>query len=120
MRSTKLAIVKTSAKAGYVRSLHVFEIRDDGWVRGDFSIEVDSIHIGTWFSPQNVISIVDKISHHDYNGIEPGTLVAVGSDGTVGIVTQRKGSQYVILDPATGKERLCSWEGVRPLQQNTT
>jgi hypothetical protein len=118
MRSTKLAIVKTSAKAGYVRSLHVFEIRDDGWVRGDFSTEVDSWHIGTWFSPQNVISIIDKISYHDYNGIEPGTLVAVGDFGFVGIVTQRKGSQYVILDPTTGKDRLYSWEKVRPLQQN--
>lgn len=115
----KIAIVRVSAKAGHVKAVHVFEFRDDGWLRGWPTTEPLPRHAngrGAWYAPKNVITIVEQTKSHDYNGIQPGTLVQ-HFDGPPKILKERRGAIYVMLNPQNGEEYAVSWEGVVPVCQ---
>jgi hypothetical protein len=114
----KIAVVRVSAKAGHVRTVHIIESRDDGWIRGTPSSEPVPRHTngaGAWYSPKHVVTIVEQTRSHDYNGIEPGTLVQ-HFGGSPRILKERRGAHYVMLDPQNGEEYGVSWEGVVPFQ----
>jgi len=113
----KIAVVRVSAKAGHLRTIHILESRDDGWIRGTPTSEPLPRHpngAGAWYSPKHVIIIVEQTRSHDYNGIQPGTLVQ-HYDGPPRILKERKGAHYVMLDPRNGEEYATSWEGVVPV-----
>ena len=115
MKSTEIAVIKTSPKNGYARMLHVWEVRDDGWVRGDFHSELPSHNRGMWVAPHNILGIHKKTSGWDYNGIKEGTLVNF-LNGQVGLVTARLGAHYRVMDSSTGEIRQVPWEEVVPVE----
>ena len=114
----KIAVVRVSAKAGHLRTIHILESRDDGWVRGTPTAEPiprSQRQSGAWYSPKNVITVVEQTRSHDYNGIEPGTLVS-HFGGPPRILKSREGANYLLLDPRDGEEYGVGWEGVAPIQ----
>lgn len=115
-KCSEVAVIRTSPKNGHARMLHVWEVREDGWVKGDFHSETPSPNRGLWVAPHNVLGIHKKTGGWDYNGIQPGTLVNF-LNGEVGLVTARLGAHYRVLDSSTGKERQVLWEEVVPVEK---
>jgi hypothetical protein len=115
----QIAVVRVSAKAGHIKALRVIEKRHDGWIRC-VTLEKGSQRDprGVWFAPHHVLSFHSETQSYDYNGIESGTLVNFWGD-QFGIVTERKGAQYTVLDPTSGEERNMSHEGIVPVMQSS-
>lgn len=119
MKSTEIAVIKTSPKNGYARMLHVWEVRDDGWVKGDFHSDAPRPNRGMWVAPHNILGIHKKVSGWDYNGIKAGTPVNF-LNGQVGLVTARLGAHYRVMDSSTGEVRQVPWEEVVPVEFDTS
>ena len=115
MKSTEIAVIKTSPKNGYARMLHVWEVRDDGWVKGDFHSEIPRPNKGMWVAPHNILTIEKKTGGWDYNGIKEGTLVNF-LNGQVGLVVARLGAHYRVMDSSSGEVRHVPWEEVVPVE----
>ena len=117
MNSTQIAVIKTSPKNGYARMLHVWEVRDDGWVKGDFHSDIVRPNKGMWVAPHNILAMVKKTKGWDYNGIQEGTLVNF-LNGQVGLVVARLGAHYRVMDSSNGEVRQIPWEEVVPVEKS--
>lgn len=115
MKSTEIAVIWTSPKNGYARMLHVWEVRDDGWVKGDFHSETPHPCKGMWVAPHNILTMVKKAAGWDCNGIKEGTLVNF-LNGQVGLVIARFGGNYRVMDSSTGGVLQVPWEEVVPVE----
>lgn len=115
MKSTEIAVIKTSPKNGFIRMLYIWETRDDGWVRGDFNSDIPRPNRGAWVAPHNILSVHKKVSGWDYNGIQVGTLVNF-LNGQVGLVTARLGAHYRVVDSSSGEIHHTPWEEVVPVE----
>jgi len=118
-----IAVVRVSAKAGHIRAVRVMEKRHDGWIRGVMTTGEEPKKSflnreGSWYAPHNVISLHEETRSYDYNGIEPGTLVEWWS-GRLGIVRERSGAWYVVVNPETGEDQQVSHEKIVPVMQTS-
>jgi len=125
MRSTKIALILMSSKAGHVQKLWVYEERTNGWIRaGEEQEFLPGRTASAWHAPHNITATFDvaalnsKSSSHDWGGIAPGTLVEVGlaDENTTGIVIERKGPRYVVLPHGRSAPIEVSWTVVVPAE----
>jgi hypothetical protein len=112
----KVAIVKVSQRAGMLKSMYVYEMRSDGWFRA--GIDRDPSWKGQWFAPKNLIQLIEAdtpdVRNYDYNGVEPGTLVAYWGDHQ-GVVVGRKGAKYNVLPHGGSNPIQVDWSQVVPV-----
>jgi hypothetical protein len=112
----KVAIVKISHRAGTLKSIYVYEMRDDGWFRG--GPEREPSWKGQWYAPKNLVQLVEadapECKSYDYNGIEPGTLVEYWGDEQ-GIVVSRKGAKYMVLPNGGSRPIQVDWGNLVPV-----
>jgi hypothetical protein len=128
MKSTRIAIVRVSPKAGNVKHLWIYEERRNGWIQGgpDQSYSPGR-SFASWHAPHHVLKIVDigtvsspRGSSYDWNGIQPGTLVEMWDGSYQGIVIDRKGAKYVILRNGDPRPIEVTWESVVPVDHDDT
>ena len=112
----KVAIVRVSQKAGMLKSVYVYKVREDGWFHGGPDREAS--WKGQWYAPKNLIQMIEadtpEVRNYDYNGIEPGTLVEFWG-GQQGVVLSRKGAKYTILPHGETKPTTVDWDAVVPV-----
>jgi hypothetical protein len=125
MRSTKIALILMSPKAGHVQKLWVYEERSNGWLRaGEEQEFLPGRTSSAWHAPHNVTVTFDvaalnsKSSSFDWGGIIPGTFVEVElpDENTTGIVIERKGPRYVVLPHGRSAPIEVSWTAVVPAE----
>ena len=125
MRSTKIALILMSPKAGHVQKLWVYEERSNGWIRaGEEQEFLPGRTFSAWHAPHNITATFDiaavnsKSSSFDWGGITPGTLVDIELPGetTTGIVIERKGPRYVVLPHGRPAPIEVSWTAVVPAE----
>ena len=113
----KVAIVRVSQKAGLLKSVYVYQVREDGWFRG--GTDREESWKGHWYAPKNLVQLIEadapECRSYDYNGIEPGTLVEYWGGSYQGVVLSRKGAKYTILPNGGSKPVTVDWEAVVPI-----
>jgi hypothetical protein len=126
-KSTKIAIVRVSPKAGNIKHLWIYEERRNGWIQGGPDQTYSpGRSFASWHAPHHVLKIVDigtvqaTLGPYDWNGIQPGTLVDMWGGRYQGIVIDRKGAKYTIL--RNGDSLVCevTWESVAPVDIDDT
>jgi hypothetical protein len=125
MRSTKIALILMSPKAGHVQKLWVYEERSNGWIRaGEEQEFLPGRTSSAWHAPHNVtakfdVAALNSKSSFDWGGIAPGTLVEVefwGNSASTGIVIERKGPVYVVLLHGDSAPIEVSWTVIVPAE----
>jgi hypothetical protein len=124
MRSTKIALILMSPKAGHVQKLWVYEERSNGWIRaGEEQEFLPGRTSSAWHAPHNVtakfdVAALNSKSSFDWGGIAPGTLVEVElpDENTTGIVIERKGPRYVVLPHGRSAPVEVSWTVIVPAE----
>jgi hypothetical protein len=124
MRSTKIALIMMSPKAGHAQKYWVYEERPNGWIRaGEEREPRHEWRGGAWHAPHNVtakfdVAALNSKDSFDWGGITPGTLVEVELPSSVarGIVIERKGPVYVVLLHGGCAPVEVSWTGVVPAE----
>lgn len=121
-KSTKIAIVRVSPKAGNIKHLWIYEERRNGWIQGGPDQTYSpGRSFASWHAPHHVLKIVDigtvqaQLGPYDWNGIPPGTLVDMWGGSYQGIVIDRKGAKYVILRNGDPRPIEVTWESVAPV-----
>jgi hypothetical protein len=121
-KSTKIAIVRVSPKAGNVKRLWIYEERRNGWIRGGPEQNYfPGRTFASWHAPHHILKIVDigtvavELGPYDWNGIQPGTLVDIWGGSSQGMVVGRKGAKYEVLLLGSGKPVEVTWENVVPV-----
>ena len=120
-KSTRIAIVRVSPKAGNVKHLWIYEERRNGWIQAGPEQNYSGRTFASWHAPHHVLKIVDigtvavERGPYDWNGIQPGTLVDMWDGSYQGIVIDRKGAKYVILRNGDPKPIEVTWESVVPV-----
>jgi hypothetical protein len=124
MRSTKIALIMMSPKAGHVQKLWVYEERPNGWIRAGEDPVAHLARGWAWHAPHNVtakfdVAALNSKSSFDWGGIAPGTLVEVefwGNSASTGIVIERKGPMYVVLLHGDSVPIEVSWTVIVPAE----
>lgn len=127
-KSTKIAIVRVSPKAGNVKHLWIYEERRNGWIHGGPEQNYNPGRtFASWHAPHHVLKVIDigtvnapGGAGYDWNGIAPGTLVEMWSGSYQGIVIERKGAKYVILRHGDSAPIEVTWESVVPVDVDDT
>jgi hypothetical protein len=121
-KSTKIAIVRVSPKAGNIKHLWIYEERRNGWIQGGPDQTYSpGRSFASWHAPHHVLKIVDlgtvqaEWGAYDWNGIQPGTLVDMWGGSCQGLVIERKGVKYVVLRLGDSKPLEVTWESVVPV-----
>jgi len=120
VKSTKVAVVRVSPKAGNVKHLWIYEERANGWIQGGPE-QTYSPTFASWHAPQHILKVVDigtvavELGAYDWNGIQPGTLVDLWGGSQKGVVTGRRGTKYDVLLLGSGRPIEVPWWGVVPV-----
>jgi len=121
-KSTRIAVVRVSPKAGNVKHLWIYEERRSGWIRGGPEQNYSPGRtFASWHAPLHILKIVDigtvavELGPYDWNGIQPGTLVDIWGGSSQGMVVGRKGAKYEVLLLGSGKPVEVTWESVAPV-----
>ena len=123
-QSQRVAIVRTSNKAGVVANLWVYDERPNGWVlagpeRAYNPERIGNMMTSSWYHPKHVIQVInvqapDRESF-DWNGIPPGTLVETRM-GDLAVVLSQQGPKYTVMFTGEDNEPVdISWTSIVPV-----
>lgn len=122
IKSTKVAVVRVSPKAGNVKHLWIYEERANGWIQGGPEQTYSPGRtFASWHAPQHILKVVDigtvavELGAYDWNGIQPGTLVDLWGGSQKGMVTGRRGAKYDVLLLGSGRPIEVTWESLVPV-----
>lgn len=122
IKSTKVAVVRVSPKAGNVKHLWIYEERANGWIQGGPEQTYSPGRtFASWHAPQHILKVVDigtvavELGAYDWNGIQPGTLVDLWGGSQKGVVTGRRGAKYDVLLLGSGRPIEVTWESLVPV-----
>lgn len=124
LQSQRIAIVRTSQKAGVVGNLWVYDERPNGWIlagpdRAYNPDQARSPMASAWYHPKHILRIVNlqapDSEPFDWNGIPPGTLVETKT-GELAVVIEQKGPKYTVLFTGEDNEPVdISWTSIVPV-----
>lgn len=121
-KSSRIAIVRVSPKAGNVKHLWVYEERANGWIHaGPDQAYSPGRTFASWHAPHHILRLVDlgtvnaELGPYDWNGIPPGTLVDIWGGARQGLTVARKGAKYEVLMLGDGQLTEVTWESVVPV-----